>query len=398
MFNIEWDSLFLLNKKQLLNLTTQFDYPVESPIKHMDYYKSTLVFSTTQNIYFCKNVLNILNHKPIHLRPIDISFSNINDIICNNDTLYIASDNGLTAIPFSTIQEVKIHRPIPYFISVFINDKQTNPDIDRISLKGKNRISFVFGSKSYSSGPVSFSYMLEGADKQWITGSGTNIVYQDLPPGEYSFKLKARKSTSPWSKPIVYHIIIKTTIWRHPLFFISLSIIFLVFIALLIIRRKNLQMKRREIEHQLITLEQKALQSMMNPHFIFNALGSIQNYLLQKKSSEAGLYLSQFARLIRQNLNAINAASINLDEEIDRLKNYLDLEKLRMEDKFEYNIEVDENVEADEIQIPSMIIQPFVENAIWHGIATIQEKGQINVKFRMQDEKSLAVTVEDNGI
>jgi len=158
------------------------------------------------------------------------------------------------------------------------------------------------------------------------------------------------------------------------------------------------QIKSRELDNQLITLEQKALQSMMNPHFIFNSLGSIQNYLLQKKSSEAGLYLSQFARLIRQNLNAINAASINLEEEIDRLKNYLDLEKLRMEDKFEYNIEVAKNVEADEVQIPSMIIQPFVENAIWHGIAFLEEKGQIMIKFLMQDDKSLVIIVEDNGI
>ena len=152
------------------------------------------------------------------------------------------------------------------------------------------------------------------------------------------------------------------------------------------------------MDNQLITLEQKALQSMMNPHFIFNSLGSIQNYLLQKKSGEAGLYLSQFARLIRQNLNAINAASINLEEEIDRLKNYLDLEKMRMDNKFDYQIEVSDNVEADEIEIPSMIIQPFVENAIWHGIASIEDQGVILIRFQMQNEKSLLVFIEDNGI
>jgi LytS/YehU family sensor histidine kinase len=177
-----------------------------------------------------------------------------------------------------------------------------------------------------------------------------------------------------------------------------LSVLLTGLLILIIIRRKNIQIKRRELDHQLITLEQKALQSMMNPHFIFNSLGSIQNYLLQKKSGEAGIYLSQFARLIRQNLNAINAASINLEEEIDRLKNYLDLEKMRMDNKFEYYIEVDDNVDADEIQIPSMIIQPFVENAIWHGISSIDVQGEITIKFRMQDEKSLAVLIEDNGI
>jgi sensor histidine kinase YesM len=207
-----------------------------------------------------------------------------------------------------------------------------------------------------------------------------------------------RKPSGEWSVPVECKVKIYATFWQHPLFYIALSVICVGLIILFILLRKNIQIKRRELDHQLISLEQKALQSMMNPHFIFNSLGSIQNYLLQKKSGEAGVYLSQFARLIRQNLNSINAASINLEEEIDRLKNYLDLEKLRMENKFEYNIEVAENVDADELQIPSMIIQPFVENAIWHGIAFLQEKGQIIIKFQMQDDKSLTVVVEDNGI
>lgn len=157
-------------------------------------------------------------------------------------------------------------------------------------------------------------------------------------------------------------------------------------------------MKRIKLDHQLITLEQKALQSMMNPHFIFNSLGSIQNFILQKKSGEAGLYLAQFARLIRQNLNATNSASINLEEEIDRLRNYLDLEKLRMENKFDYKIEVDQKLEALEVLIPSMIIQPLVENSIWHGIAAMEEQGMIRILFEWVSQRSVMIIIEDNGI
>ncbi|MFH1937408.1 MAG: histidine kinase, partial [Bacteroidota bacterium] len=152
------------------------------------------------------------------------------------------------------------------------------------------------------------------------------------------------------------------------------------------------------IDHQLVTLEQKALQSMMNPHFIFNSLGSIQNYILQKNAGKAGLYLSQFARLIRQNLNAIKAAMINLDEEADRLKNYLDLEKMRLRDKFEYRMAMEESIEAQEIFIPSMMIQPLVENAIWHGITPLDEKGMVSIYFQKESENSLKIIVEDNGI
>jgi sensor histidine kinase YesM len=200
------------------------------------------------------------------------------------------------------------------------------------------------------------------------------------------------------SAPVECKVEIKAVFWQHPLFIWGMAIIFMGLVILSIIRRKNLQIRKRDLDHQLITLEQKALQSMMNPHFIFNSLGSIQTYILQKKSLEAGMYLSQFARLIRQNLNAINAANISLEEEVDRLRNYLDLEMLRMENKFEYHIEMEENLATDEIMIPSMIVQPFVENAIWHGISTLEEKGEITVGFRKLDEKSLKITIMDNGI
>jgi tetratricopeptide (TPR) repeat protein/two-component sensor histidine kinase len=179
---------------------------------------------------------------------------------------------------------------------------------------------------------------------------------------------------------------------------IGLIVLILMAVMLFILWKRNLKLKRQEMDHQIVTLEQKALQSMMNPHFIFNSLGSIQNYLLQKKTSEAGLYLSQFARLIRQNLNAINAAMINLDEETDRLKNYLDLEKMRLPDRFDYTIVIDEYIESDETFIPSMIVQPFIENSIWHGISPMEEMGQVNVKIQKESDFALKITVEDNGI
>jgi LytS/YehU family sensor histidine kinase len=158
------------------------------------------------------------------------------------------------------------------------------------------------------------------------------------------------------------------------------------------------KMKRVEVDHQLIVMEQKALQSMMNPHFIFNSLGSIQNFLLNNKGSEAVIYLSQFARLIRQNLNAINTPMIILEEEIDRLRNYIDLEKKRLDNKFFYSIEIDSKFEEDGVFIPSMIIQPIAENSIWHGVATLEQRGNIKISFSAYTSKSLKITIEDNGI
>ena len=159
-----------------------------------------------------------------------------------------------------------------------------------------------------------------------------------------------------------------------------------------------LDRRKAEVEEANHILEQKALLSMMNPHFIFNTLGSIQNYMLKNKPEDAALYLSQFARLIRQNLSAINNGMILLAEESDRLKNYLDLERLRLQNKFDYHISTEDEVEEDEILIPSMILQPILENAIWHGITGIEEKGMINIDFSYHSDNALKVVIRDNGI
>jgi LytS/YehU family sensor histidine kinase len=242
--------------------------------------------------------------------------------------------------------------------------------------------------------------MLEGSEKKWTigTGNGVNLVYQNLPKGNYIFKLRVRKSNSDWSKPFQLVVTIKPTLVEYPLFwaFVVLFAAGTIFLIIHMIRIEK--MKRVEVDHQLIVMEQKALQSMMNPHFIFNSLGSIQNYLLKNKGSEAVIYLSQFARLIRQNLNAINTPMIILEEEVDRLRNYIELEKKRLENKFDYSIEIDKILEEDGVYIPSMIIQPIVENSIWHGIATLDETGTVKISLQTYNSKSLKIIIRDNGI
>jgi hypothetical protein len=398
LFNIEGDSLFLLNNKRLINLSASFKYPIDLQIKYMDFNEPTLFIATTRNIYTCDNPIDIIANKPVHLQPLDLSFKNIHDILFNDNSLYIASDDGLTVIPYSAIYGIKTNSPIPYFQSIQINDEVDKVDRQDIVLSGRNRIHIEFSSINYSFSPVIFSYKLEGADNEWTVGIGTNVVYQNLPRGEYAFKLRVRKPTSDWSEPIKCGITIKATIWQHPLFYTGLSVLIAAMITMILIYRKNLQIKKIEREHQLVTLEQKALQSMMNPHFLFNALGSIQHYLLQNKPREAGLYLSQFARLVRQNIHGVNSPMLSLEAETDRLKNYLDLEKMRMKDRFDYKFEIDEDITDDAVMIPSMIIQPFVENSILHGISPLEKGGMIIISFSMVTDKAIRIVIEDNGV
>jgi len=398
LFNIEGYSLILLNAKRLYNLSAEFDQPVDLAIKHLVYKDSTLFIATSKNLYLCKNPLNILQKQPVELNLIDINFNSIHEILINDSKLYIASDDGLTALPYNELKSSIVSSPIPHFNSIQVNDQENLVPQHSIALYTNQRVNISFGCINYSVSPNIFSYKLEGSDVEWIEARGTNVVLQNLPKGKYSFQLRARKPASAWGDTISFGITVQAPIWQHPLFYFFAVLVIAVIIFLIVLRQKNIELARRQMENQIILLEQKSQQAMMNPHFIFNVLGSIQNYLLRNQPNEAGIYLSQFARLIRQNLKATNSSMINLQEEIDRLKDYLDLEKLRMGDKFEYSIEIADSVEVEDVFVPAMIVQPFVENAVWHGISQLDGNGFIGISFEMKDEKSLTIIVEDNGI
>ncbi|MFA5973679.1 MAG: histidine kinase [Lentimicrobiaceae bacterium] len=400
LFNIDGDSLYVLKNHKFYNLSEAFDSPINSQINKFLYEDSTLYISTLKNIFVCYNPGKVISGIPIQLKSLNISFNNINDILIHKDTLYIASDDGLTVIAETSVAKSIGLPPIPYLQSITVNDKTYSSPDQRLTLTGKNNIKLSFGCISYSASPIIYSYMLEGAEDTWTVGSGSNInlVYHNLPKGHYIFKLRVRKLNSGWSKPLELPITIKPILVEYPAFWAFIVILASGLIFLIISMIRTQKMKRTEVDHQLIVMEQKALQSMMNPHFIFNSLGSIQNYLLKNKGSEAVIYLSQFAQLIRQNLDAINTPMINLEEEIGRMRNYLELEKIRLENKFDYSIEIDTEFEEDQVFIPSMMIQPIAENSIWHGLATLEGMGFIKIRFHAYKPKSLKIIIEDNGI
>ncbi len=151
-------------------------------------------------------------------------------------------------------------------------------------------------------------------------------------------------------------------------------------------------------QNRILNMHQKLLRSQMNPHFIFNALIAIQNYILKNKKFEASDYLSQFAILMRSILGGSRNDFHTLKEEIEILNNYISLQQLRFENSFQFNLEVDEKIDTDTLQIPPMLIQPFIENAIEHGLRKIVENEKILIVKYFLDEKSLTIIIEDNGI
>jgi len=135
----------------------------------------------------------------------------------------------------------------------------------------------------------------------------------------------------------------------------------------------------------------------MNPHFIFNSLVAVQSYILKNKAEDGAKFLSKFAALMRTVLQGSRSEFVSLDKEIVTLKNYLDLQKLRFENKFDYEIYTDEEIVSENIMIPPMLAQPFIENAIEHGIANSEKKGFIHILFLKKTANLFEFKVEDNG-
>ena len=135
----------------------------------------------------------------------------------------------------------------------------------------------------------------------------------------------------------------------------------------------------------------------MNPHFIFNALNSVNHYISQKDERAANKYLADFSRLMRAVLEHSQEDFITLDKELEIIKLYLSLEHNRFSEKFDYNLHIDENLDGETHKIPPMLVQPYVENAIWHGLRYRENKGLLKVSYQ-QKANELQITIEDNGI
>lgn len=271
-----------------------------------------------------------------------------------------------------------------------------------------NHLTFDFDAINFSNPEgVQFAWRLVGYENKWSPPSGNlSVTYAQIPPGHYVFELKASNEDHVWNKqPVQFYFTISTPFWKTWWFLLLLVATFLAMVFILFkwrvnsIRKKAHEKERQlALEKSIAELEQKALRLQMNPHFIFNALNSIQSLIGTDNEQEARYYLAKFSRLMRQILNNSKTSMISLQEEIQLLDNYLLIEYFCHSKQFDYSIEVDEQIEKDFIQLPPMLLQPFVENSIKHGILHLKNKrGMIQISFKEEDNV-LVCTIEDNGI
>jgi len=271
----------------------------------------------------------------------------------------------------------------------------------------KNNLEFEFKGVNLSNPEkVFYQWKMEGYDEDWTPLRQRNFAsYPNLPHGKYTFFLKAVNEDGVGvDNPVSINFKILPPIWKT-WWFRLVSILLGVFLIGWFIRRRIAAVRRKaarekeklEMEKHLLSLEQKALQLQMNPHFIFNALNSIQSLISQKDNKTARYQLAKFSKLMRSILENSRVQAITLDDEIQTLENYLAIEKSSRGDTFDFEFTTLLEADTDELMIPPMMLQPFVENAIIHGVAHLEEKGKIDIHFS-QKNNTLECSITDNGI
>jgi|GEM_PF-1395673 len=265
----------------------------------------------------------------------------------------------------------------------------------------QNRINIEFACVSYKMPEQNmFAYRLKGAETEWSYTPKSNITYARLQPGRYVFEVKSANSTGVWSAVESIPVRIRYPFWQT-WWFIAIMVLLLIlaiytFIRWRINRVRKAEKTKTALSQHVAQLEMKALRAQMNPHFIFNSLSSIQESILTGKTDAASKYLSKFSRLIRLILENSGKHFISLKTEIESLTLYLELESFRFEN-FIYRVAIDPALDVNTIQIPSMIIQPFVENALKHGLAKKEGEKELKIILKKEGQQLIAL-VEDNGI
>jgi anti-sigma regulatory factor (Ser/Thr protein kinase) len=321
----------------------------------------------------------------------------VNDITIKNDTVYVATVGGISYMPANL--SLPVSDIATYITAISINNVDTVVAASYDLPYYKNDISISFSGVDLTGFTPLFEYSINNS--AWKQTD--KIELKRLAPGNYTIKIRAiRRDGAPSAQLATLSLAIKTPFWQDILFWVAVSLVaFTVFVYFL--QRSNQQKQKAAInkaltEKKLVELEMQALMSQINPHFIFNCLNSIKGFIYEKDFRQADKYLDKFSDLLRSTLNHAESSFITVKDEIKYLDTYLQLEKLRFDEKFDYEIHADKEVLNEKIHVPAMLLQPYVENAIRHGVRHLEnKKGKIDIILK-KENGSLVCEIDDNGI
>lgn len=332
----------------------------------------------------------------------------IEKIAWHDDAIWCA---GKTAFFFFPIDKMKKNALPPgvYLKSLTIKENAF-PLTDTVFLKYDQndfRVQYEMISSKKVNAPL-FFYKLDGYDQNWRTSRTGDIQYTGIKNGTYTLLVYSTNNDGlKSSAPQTLTFVIQKPFW-YTWWFILIEVVVtgVIFYYFLNVWKRKIEKKEQEkmkIEQEKTKMNQKiaefkmtALRSQMNPHFIFNAIGSIQHFILQNEAKQSYNYLAKFAMLIRNILNNSREEFISLEQEVITLRLYIELEQIRFETPFHFNIEIDETLDM-EMDIPTMLIQPYLENSIWHGLMPKKSEGILELLFKKVNG-DLHIIIKDNGV
>lgn len=327
------------------------------------------------------------------------------DLIENENEVLIATNSSLLLLPKESSYKNIVPNEI-HIKDIIVNNK--SKQIGELnSLKSfENQILIeAYCNGYFPKSALSYEYKLDGLNSKWIKFNDNKIVFNGLSPNNYTLTIRVKNNFSNsyvYSKPMNFTIL--NPFWKTGWFigaftFIILTVSLLFYKNQLKIKEKEntLALNQANYEKEVVNLQLENLKSQMNPHFIFNALNSIQEYILLNEKKLASDYLAKFAHLIRTYLNQSSLGYVSVEEEVTCLNTYLELEKLRFEDKLEYKINL--NFVNSDLLIPTMLIQPYVENALKHGLLHKKDNRKLEINFfHDKKENEISCIIIDNGV
>jgi len=318
----------------------------------------------------------------------------------SENSVWFACENKIARINLSSTAYSK--PPVLRFSELqIINDTNIHYPSARVSLKYyQNNIKIAFSAVNFNDPQnMRFAYRIKnGKDSTWIEmGIQQNILLTNIAPGNYILEAKVYSFDNKWEPQTKkLEIIIHPPFWKTIWFYSIIGLLIIAATYFLYNRRIKQIQQRANIDKLLAQTEMKALHAQMNPHFIFNCLNSIREMILNNDNIHASHYLSKFAQLIRITLHHSAMPFISLQATIDYLQRYLEMEQIRTSN-FTYQIHVDETLQPEDIMLPPMLIQPFIENAIWHNALPQDQKMELGIRF-LGNNNELTCIIEDNGI
>ncbi len=262
----------------------------------------------------------------------------------------------------------------------------------------ENFFSIVFAAVHFSNHQdLTYAYRLDGLNTDWVQTTVPLATYTNIKGGEYIFRVKAKNSNGVWSTERLLIIHIEPPFWEK---FWFLSLVFLSILAgfygFYQYRINQIKVKTH-FEKLALKSELKALRAQMNPHFMFNVLNTIKGIVLNNKPLDAAEHLSNFSYLLRQSLQQSREPLISLKEDLETVQLYVRLERLRFAEKFDFECLIADNIPLEEVFLPPMLLQPYIENAILHAFNGLKEKGKLLLEIKLQGDNVWCI-IDDNGV